>query len=131
MPKVSKSTLTSQHCLTPSQRAKITPFRGKVLDALCKVPEGKVTTYKYLSEYVHCGSSQAIGQALRNNPFAPQVPCHRVVRTNRSIGGFSGMTSGSKIEKKINLLKQEGVQFLQDGTIDKACIFQFEPADMK
>ena len=119
-------TISSLHCLTPSQRETLTPFRAKVLDALCQVPRGKVTTYKYLSNQVNCGSSQAIGQALKHNPFAPEVPCHRVVRTDGSIGGFSGMTSGSKIDKKIALLKGEGVEFLEDGTVEKACIFQFD-----
>lgn len=127
MPKVSSpKSIRSLHCLTPIQREQITPFRAKVLDALCQVPKGKVTTYKYLSKQVNCGSSQAIGQALKHNPFAPEVPCHRVVRTDRSIGGFSGMTSGSKIDKKINLLKNEGVSFLEDGRVEQDCIFQFD-----
>ena len=112
--------------LTPRQREKVTPFRAKVLDALCLVPEGKVTTYKYLSEHIGCRSSQAIGQALKHNPFAPEVPCHRVVRTDRTIGGFSGQTtSGSKIDKKIDLLKGEGVAFLEDGTVEEKHIFRF------
>lgn len=116
----------SLRCLTPSQRQKVTPFRAKVLDALCRVPQGKVTTYKYLSQHVGCGSNQAIGQALKHNPFAPEVPCHRVIRTDRTIGGFAGTTSGSKIDKKIALLKEEGVSFSENGTVVEECIFRFE-----
>lgn len=112
--------------LTPIQRQKVTPFRAKVLDALCQVPKGKVTTYKYLSEHIGCRSNQAIGQALKHNPFAPEVPCHRVVKTDRSIGGFSGQTSGAKIDKKISLLKGEGVMFMEDGTVEEKHIFRFE-----
>jgi methylated-DNA-[protein]-cysteine S-methyltransferase len=112
--------------LTLSQRQKVTPFRAKVLDALCQVPRGHVTTYKILSQHVGCGSKQAIGQALKHNPFAPQVPCHRVIKTDRSIGGFGGMTSGGKIDQKIALLKEEGVEFSQDGTVSERCIYCFE-----
>ena len=112
--------------LTPSQRQKLTPFRAKVLDALCRVPKGKVTTYKYLSGHIGCGSNQAIGQALKHNPFAPEVPCHRVIRTDRTIGGFSGQTSGCKIDKKNRLLMDEGVHFLEDGTVNEQHIFRFE-----
>ena len=60
----------------------VTPFRQRVYDALCRVPRGRVTTYKLLGEAIGCASSRAIGQALRNNPFAPEVPCHRVIRTD-------------------------------------------------
>jgi len=131
MPKVSssKKEFTMQPALgrlTPSQRAKVTPFRAKVLDALCQVPRGKVTTYKYLSKHVGCNSSQAIGQALKHNPFAPEVPCHRVVKTDRTIGGFSGSISGPKIDKKISLLRGEGVDFSEDGTVEAACVYRFE-----
>ena len=48
-----------------------------------------------------------------------------MVMTDRSIGGFSGMTAGPKIDKKIHLLKQEGVEFLEDGKVEEKCIFQF------
>jgi methylated-DNA-[protein]-cysteine S-methyltransferase len=124
MPKLSKP--QPLRGLTLSQRQKVTPFRAKVLDALCQVPRGQVTTYKILSRHIGCGSSQAIGQALKHNPFAPQVPCHRVVKTNRSIGGFGGMTSGCKIDQKIALLTEEGVEFSEDGTVCEKCIYSFD-----
>ncbi|CAB9515119.1 Methylated-DNA--protein-cysteine methyltransferase [Seminavis robusta] len=125
MPKVTKPVTLSG--LSSTQRQKVTPFRAQVLSALCKVPEGKVTTYKSLSRHIGCNSSQAIGQALKHNPFAPEIPCHRVVKTDRTIGGFGGMTSGTKIERKIALLKLEGVQFSKDGqTIVEECIYDYD-----
>src|SRR3989338_7209957 len=62
--------------------------------SLCKlIPKGKVSTYGEISRVL--GSSpRAVGQALRCNPFAPIVPCHRVVKSNGALGGFMGETVG-------------------------------------
>ena len=48
-----------------------------------------------------------MGQALKHNPFAPEVPCHRVVRSDGTIGGYKGMTDGEQIQKKRLLLEFE------------------------
>lgn len=103
---------------------RISPFQRGVYEAICDIPEGKVTTYKLLANYLNCRSAQAVGQALKRNPYAPTVPCHRVVSSDLSIGGFSGQRSGEKIHKKIQLLQEEGVEF--DGTrIKEECVFRF------
>jgi methylated-DNA-[protein]-cysteine S-methyltransferase len=68
--------------LTAAQRQTVTPFQVRVYEALLQVQKGRVTTYKELGAVIDCKSSQAIGQALKRNPFAPAVPCHRVVSTN-------------------------------------------------
>lgn len=67
----------------------LTPFRKRVLLALCQVPLGSYTTYLALSNHLS-SSPRAVGNALRNNPFAPRVPCHRVMAANGGIGGFGG-----------------------------------------
>jgi methylated-DNA-[protein]-cysteine S-methyltransferase len=103
----------------------LTDFQTKVYTALCKVPKGKVTTYKHLAEAINIRSSRAIGQALRRNPHAPIVPCHRVVSSNRSLGGFYGRTSGPLLKQKEQLLRDEGVQFDDKGKIDANCIYSF------
>jgi len=77
---------------------------------------GKITTYKDLANAIGCPSPRAIGQALKHNPFAPIVPCHRVVRSNGNVGGFCGKTSGKKIQEKIKLLQKEGI-IIEKGTI--------------
>ena len=79
--------------------------------ALCKVPRGKVITYAALALRIGCRSPRAIGQALRANPFAPEVPCHRVIASDLTIGGFTGHTSGPALTKKLRLLAAEGVVF--------------------
>jgi len=94
----------------------VTPFQQRVYDALGKIPPGKVTTYKLLAETLGCNSFQAIGQALRRNPYAPEVPCHRVIKTDLGIGGYAGETGGKKLQRKLELLRQEGVLF-QDGKL--------------
>lgn len=86
---------------------RITEFQRKVYLALLDVPRGKTISYRELGERIGCRSAQAIGQALKRNPFAPDVPCHRVIAANGSIGGFHGMREGEMIEKKRKLLEEE------------------------
>jgi methylated-DNA-[protein]-cysteine S-methyltransferase len=52
-----------------------------------------------------------VGQALKVNPFAPEVPCHRVISSSLSLGGFQGERTGAAIERKRQLLSSEGVFF--------------------
>lgn len=96
---------------------KVTPFRRKVYRALLKVPVGYVTTYALLGKAIGCRSPRAIGQALRGNPFAPRVPCHRVIATDFSLGGFSGHRSGPQIARKRRMLEAEGLRFDADGCV--------------
>lgn len=103
----------------------ITLFQQRVYEALLKVPRGKVTTYRELARYVGCGSAQAVGQALRHNPFAPNVPCHRVVKSTLQMGGFQGQTQGSSIELKRKLLEKEGILFDDRGRIRCEHVFTF------
>jgi len=93
----------------------LTPFRKRVLLALCQVPEGQYTTYLAISNYLH-SSPRAVGNALRNNPFAPRAPCHRVVAADGGIGGFGGGwgVQGKHNEEKVRLLREEGVAVCKD-----------------
>ena len=84
----------------------ITEFQRRVYAIVKKVPKGKTTTYKAIAEKLNT-SPRAVGQALKVNPFAPRVPCHRVIMSNGEIGGYSG-SNPKNIKKKIELLKQEG-----------------------
>lgn len=85
----------------------ITAFQRKVYLALLEVPCGTTITYGELARRIGCRSAQAVGQALRHNPFAPDVPCHRVIASNGTLGGFHGEREGAMIEKKKALLKAE------------------------
>ena len=85
----------------------ITSFQRRVYLALLDVPAGTTITYGDLAKRIGCRSAQAIGQALRRNPFAPDVPCHRVVAADGSLGGYMGERDGEQIEYKRRLLETE------------------------
>ena len=97
------------------QTSHLTPFRKRTLLALCQVPEGQYTTYAALSDFL--GScARAVGNAMRNNPFAPRVPCHRVVASDAGIGGFGGDwgPEGKHVREKVRLLREEGVGVVEE-----------------
>lgn len=85
----------------------ITEFQRRVYLELLNVPRGETISYGELARRIGCGSAQAVGQALKRNPFAPDVPCHRVIAHDGTIGGFDGQRTGEKIEKKRALLDAE------------------------
>jgi len=87
-----------------------------------EIPEGKVTTYREIAKKLGTKGFQAIGQILRCNPYAPEVPCHRVVKSDGSLGGFKGSLDN---RVKVDLLKKEGVVVV-DGRIDlEKYLFRF------
>ena len=71
-----------------------------------KIPKGHVKTYKQVAIGIKKPkSARAVANACGKNPYAPRVPCHRVIRSDRTIGGFSA-PGGKKAKKK--LLEKEG-----------------------
>lgn len=94
-----------------------TEFEQRVYDLLRHVPSGRVVTYAAVARALGCGSAQAIGQALKRNPFAPQVPCHRVIRSDLTLGGYAGETGGARLREKQCLLREEGVEFDRQGKL--------------
>lgn len=109
---------------------KPTAFEQRVYDALCRVPAGKVVTYKILGNAVGCNSGQAIGQAMRRNPFAPEVPCHRVLPATLKLGGYQGELEGSSIERKRLLLASEGIHFDDTGKLENpSCVLDEVPCE--
>lgn len=88
-------------------------FAEKVYALLRKVPAGKVTTYKDLAIAAGTKGYRAIGQVMNKNPYAPEVPCHRVVASDGSIGGFAW-----GCEKKIEMLRKEGVELRNGKVVD-------------
>ena len=72
---------------------------------LQNIPRGKVTTYGVLATILRT-SPRAVGAMLHSNPCAPRIPCHRVVMSDGSLGGYAG-----GVEKKKRLLRSEGIRF--------------------
>jgi len=93
-----------------------------VYEIVRKVPRGSVTTYGSITRLLGRGTARSVGTALSKNPFAPEVPCHRVVRVDGSLGGFDGHTSGPRLQDKRRMLEDEGVAFLPGGRVDPRCI---------
>jgi len=87
--------------------------------ALCKkIPKGRVSTYKEVANALGTKAYRAVGQALRNNPYAPIVPCHRIIASSGSLGGFNGKTSGIEIQRKIQMLEKEGIKIKNFKVVD-------------
>lgn len=70
-------------------KAKGTAFQKRVWDATCRIPFGGMMSYSEMASEVGCGSSRAVGQALKSNPLPIIIPCHRVVGKRGSLVGFS------------------------------------------
>ena len=84
-----------------------TDFQLKVWNAISKIPKGKVKTYKELARSIRKPkASRAVANACGKNPFPIKIPCHRVIRSDGRLGGYSGK-GGIKTKRK--LLRSEGV----------------------
>ena len=88
----------------------LSPFRLRVYLELLNVPCGETITYGELARRIGCGSAQAVGQALKRNPFAPEIPCHRVIAADGSLCGFGGSRSAKALRRKRLLLDAEKVE---------------------
>jgi methylated-DNA-[protein]-cysteine S-methyltransferase len=85
-----------------------TSFQLKVWGYLRKIPRGSVRTYSQVAKSIGKPLAvRAVANAIGKNPYAPRIPCHRVIRSNGSLGGYSG--KGGVKTKKL-LLKKEGIQ---------------------
>lgn len=92
-----------------------TAFQQEVWAAIAKIPRGKVTTYAAIAQQIGRPQAvRAVGTAVGKNPNAPEVPCHRVVRSDGTIGEYSGLGGRAA---KIQLLQQEGVH-VQSGVVE-------------
>jgi len=82
-------------------------FADRVYKLCKRIPKGRVSTYKEIGNALGGKGKiyRAVGVALNKNPFAPVVPCHRVVNSDGRIGGFA-----LGVKKKVKLLESEGVK---------------------
>ncbi|MDO8741393.1 MAG: MGMT family protein [Candidatus Woesearchaeota archaeon] len=97
-------------------------FNEKVLALVRKIPEGNVTTYKEIGRALKRKGQiyRAVGRALHENKCPVIIPCHRVVKSDGSIGGYSG-----GVKEKIKLLRKEGIE------INKNKVVGFEKRMLK
>ena len=85
-----------------------TEFQLKVWTYLKKIPRGRVKTYSQVAKAIGKPLAvRAVANAIGKNPYAPKIPCHRVIRSDGSLGGYSGKGG---IKTKRFLLKKEGIR---------------------
>ncbi|OQS05803.1 hypothetical protein THRCLA_20524, partial [Thraustotheca clavata] len=116
----------------------------RVYKLISLIPRGKVVTYGSVAKAIQSGP-RGVGQALRRNPFAPEVPCHRVVNANRLLHGFRGSTDPkcADLKDKHALLTGEGVMIDHDKVghgiverlidivkVDADCMYVFTAEDI-
>src|SRR5262245_29990632 len=84
-------------------------FNQKVWALTARIPQGKVATYGDIARALKTRAFRAVGNALNRHPYAPDVPCHRVVGSDGSLTGFA-----AGVDKKRRILQQEGIRFRGD-----------------
>ncbi len=83
-----------------------TLFQRKVYQVLLKIPKGQVRTYAQIARMIgQPRAARAVGQALKRNRWAPQIPCHRVIASDGTLGGYS---APGGLAAKRRLLRREG-----------------------
>ena len=88
-------------------KLKGTKFQVKIWVFLRKIPKGTVKTYSEVAKAIGKPLAvRAVANAIAKNPYPIQIPCHRVIRSDGSLGGYSGEGG---VKKKKNLLKKEGI----------------------
>ena len=89
-------------------KLKGTKFQQKVWTYLKKIPRGSVKTYSQVAKSIGKPLAvRAVANAIGKNPYAPKIPCHRVIRSDGSLGGYSGKGG---VKTKRFLLKKEGIK---------------------
>ena len=81
-------------------------FNEKVWAMTARIPRGEVRTYADIAHALDCRGYRAVGNALNKNPYAPAVPCHRVVGKSGALTGFA-----AGVAKKRRMLEAEGIRF--------------------
>ena len=93
--------------LPQSWGGECTPFQRKVFKVILGIPKGQVRTYAQVARMIgRPKAARAVGQALKHNRWAPEIPCHRVIASDGSLGGYSA--PGGQAAKR-RLLRKEGV----------------------
>jgi methylated-DNA-[protein]-cysteine S-methyltransferase len=127
---------------------RVPPHHWAVYDLILTIPLGKVSTYKDVCRALGTGSPRSVGGALRNNPFAPRIPCHRVIASSLFVGGFKGEWAsaptsvggvnwhrpfrgggmGPLQDEKMRMLRCEGLSFGREGrlAVSQDVVWKFE-----
>lgn len=90
----------------------LTPFEWKILTVIAGIPIGETRSYRWVAQRAGKPKAfRAVGQALKKNPFPFIIPCHRVIQSDGSPGGYAG---GRPLKKKLLLLEKEIVKKMKE-----------------
>lgn len=104
---------------------KLTPFQKTVLMAEFNTKKGTINTYSSLAKDIgNPKAYRAVGSALSRNPFPIIIPCHRTVKSDKTLGGFGGF-AGGLISKQI-LLELEGIEIKQKKVVSESHIISLD-----
>jgi methylated-DNA-[protein]-cysteine S-methyltransferase len=106
---------------SPSYTLRLSPFARLVYAYTKRIPRGCVSTYAQIAAAIgRPRAYRAVGMSLSLNPFAPHVPCHRVVASGGSMGGFMGKKGlgCAEIDRKIAMLRAEGISILKGRVVE-------------
>ena len=97
-------------------------FNKRCYHKLTLIPKGMISTYAEIAKSLDSKSYRAVGNAMANNPHPISVPCHRIIRSDGSLGGYA-----LGINKKIQLLKKEGILIKDNKVVDfESKLYQFK-----
>ena len=97
-------------------------FNDKCYQLIIQIPKGKISSYKKIASVLNTKAYRAVGNAMSNNPYPIFVPCHRIINNDGSVGGYS-----LGVNKKINLLKKEGIATKNGKVVNyKKIMFSFK-----
>lgn len=94
-----------------------------VYDLCKKIPKGKVSTYGEIAKSMNTKAYRAVGRALACNPYAPKIPCHRILSSKGELHGFQGKKDKTALKAKKELLEKEGIQFNGDLAVNFKNVF--------
>jgi methylated-DNA-[protein]-cysteine S-methyltransferase len=97
-------------------------FNKRCYQKLVLIPKGMISTYAEIAKSLDSKAYRAVGNAMANNPHPLSVPCHRIIRSDGLLGGYA-----LGINKKIQLLKKEGILIKDNKVVDFASkLYQFK-----
>ena len=102
------STRAEREAFRTAAGKRVPPHHWAVYDLIRTIPAGRVSTYKDVCAALGQGSPRSVGGALRNNPFAPRIPCHRVIASSLFVGGFKGEWTASSVVAREDNSDEDG-----------------------
>ena len=97
-------------------------FNKRCYQKLALIPKGMISTYAEIAKSLDSNAYRAVGNAMAKNPHPIDVPCHRIIKSDGTLGGYA-----LGISKKIQLLKKEGIKIKNNKVVDfESKLFRFK-----